>query len=104
VVTALPCPEVIFISGSAVKRPVIVTVFMLFPLLWVGVGKRRLRGKVERQGCPQGRGEVLAGPVTVSERSERRQKLSVALTPAGPVHHLEDSQPHRREEHFEHFA
>ena len=55
-------------------------------------------GKAERQGCPKGRGEVLAGPFTVSERSERRQKLSVALTPAGPVHHLEDSQPHRREE------
>ena len=53
--------------------------------------------KPERQGCPKGRGEVLAGPATVSERSKRRQKLSAALTPDGPVHHLESSQPHPRE-------
>jgi hypothetical protein len=38
----------------------------------------------------------VGGPFTVSERSERHQKLSAALTPAGPVHHLEDSQPHGR--------
>ena len=53
----------------------------------------------ERQGCPQGRGEVLAGPVTVSERSKRRWNLSAALTPDGPVHHLESSQPLPREGH-----
>jgi hypothetical protein len=58
-----------------------------------------------RQGCPQGRGEVLAGPATVSEhgvevrRSKRRQKLSAALMPDGPAHHLESSQPHPREGH-----
>jgi hypothetical protein len=66
-VTALPCPEVILISVSAVKRPVIVTVFMVFPLLWVGVGKKWLREEAERPGCPSGRGEVLGGPFTVSE-------------------------------------
>ena len=53
----------------------------------------------ERQGCPQGRGEVLAGPFAVSERSKRRRNLSAALTPDGLVHHLENSQPHPREGH-----
>jgi hypothetical protein len=53
----------------------------------------------ERQGCSQGRGEVLARPATVSERSKRRRKLSAALTPDGPAHHLESSQPLLREGH-----
>ena len=53
----------------------------------------------ERQGCLKGRGKVLAGPFAVSERSKRRRNLSAALTPDGPVHHPESSQPHPREGH-----
>src|ERR1022692_1458141 len=99
VVTALPAPVVNLSSGSAVKRPVMVTVFMVIPLLWVLLEREGSGETSERQGCPQGRGEVLAGPVTVSERSKRRQKLSAALTPDGPVHHLKSSQPQPREGH-----
>jgi hypothetical protein len=38
-----------------VKRPVMVTVFMVIPLLWVAVEKRRLRGN-------DGASRVPAGP------------------------------------------
>src|SRR5665213_748265 len=103
VVTALPAPVVNFSSGSAVKRPVMVTVFMVIPLLWVAVGKRRLRGKDGASGVPAGPRRSSGGTVhgqraqCRSRRSERRRKLSAALTPAGPVHHLGGSQPHPRE-------
>jgi len=39
------------------------------------------------------------GPVTVSERSERRQKLVRALMPGGPEHHLGSSDPRPGEDH-----
>src|ERR1700683_899722 len=45
VVTALPAPVVNLSSGSAVKRPVMVTVFMVIPLLWVAVEKEKAPGK-----------------------------------------------------------
>src|ERR1035441_8705148 len=100
VVTALPAVGVIFISGSAQNRPVMVTVFMVFPLWWVAVGQNVLRGKAgvsrEARGAE---GEVLVGPVTVSERSERRQKLVRALMPGGPEHHLGSSDPRAGEDH-----
>src|SRR5664280_3904937 len=100
VVTALPAVGVIFISGSAQKRPVMVTVFMVFPLWWVAVGQNVLRGKagVSRE-ARRAEGEVLVGPVTVSERSERRQKLVRALMPGGPEHHLGSSDPRPGEDH-----
>src|SRR5665213_69716 len=100
VVTALPAVGVIFISGSAQNRPVMVTVFMVFPLWWVAVGQNVLRGKagVSRE-ARRAEGEVLVGPVTVSERSERRQKLVRALMPGGPEHHLGSSDPRPGEDH-----
>jgi hypothetical protein len=42
---------------------VIVTVFMLFPLLWVGVGKRWLRGKGGASGVPKGPRRSCGGTV-----------------------------------------
>src|ERR1035437_2814139 len=100
VVTALPAVGVIFISGSAQNRPVMVTVFMVFPLWWVAVGQNVLRGKggASRE-ARRAEGEVLVGPVTVSERSERRQKLVRALMPGGPEHHLGSSDPRPGEDH-----
>src|ERR1035441_5720614 len=100
VVTALPAVGVIFISGSTQNRPVMVTVFMVFPLWWVAVGQNVLRGKagVSRE-ARRAEGEVLVGPVTVSERSERRQKLVRALMPGGPEHHLGSSDPRPGEDH-----
>ena len=77
VVTALPYPDVIFISGSAVKRPVMVTVFILcFLSCGLVLERSGSGGKAERQGCPKGRGEVLAGPVTVSERGVEENAAS----------------------------
>src|ERR1035437_4202918 len=100
VVTALPAVGVIFISGSAQNRPVMVTVFMVFPLWWVAVGQNVLRGKagVSRE-ARRAEGEVQVGPVTVSERIKRRQKLVRALMPGGPEHHLGSSDPRPGEDH-----
>ena len=55
VVTALPAPVVSLSSGSAVKRPVMVTVFMVTSFsLWVAVEKRRLQGNDGASGVPAG--------------------------------------------------
>jgi hypothetical protein len=45
---ALPCPGVIFISGSAVKRPVIVTVFIFVSSLVGWCWKEAAPGKRRR--------------------------------------------------------
>src|ERR1035437_3694221 len=100
VVTALPAVGVIFISGSAQNRPVMVTVFMYFLSGGLLLDRTCSEGKPECQGKPVGpKGEVLVGPVTASERSERRQKLVRALMPGGPEHHLGSSDPRPGEDH-----
>jgi hypothetical protein len=80
VATALPVPEVNRSSGSAVKRPVMVTVFMVVPFLRVAGEKRRVPADGDRR-------------TTGAGRKGHRQTTTGPLGESGPVGMRIDRSP-----------
>jgi hypothetical protein len=67
-------------SGSAVKRPVMVTVFMVVPYLWVAGGNRRVPGDGDRRTTGVG-------------RARHQRTTTGPLGESGPVGILMDRSP-----------